>query len=651
MAEGTIKNVDSSMTHKENIYQKVILLISENSDKAEIERIEAYLDTNYKIKSNILIFPQFKVTEEDTLYLLWLSDQEIKVLLAQESSIKMKMGIVPNGTCEYAIYSFGIAKEMYDAIDDVMNASDAIPIDLLKCNGIPVLGNIVIGNVHGMNRTYQGFSNYLNRIRNFISDVMNLKFQSYSITTAKGNVTNTAATGIMVFEHNISGISHNMLKEDISIHDGQLRALILAPKSIISYLYYLFLSYFLNRLLIEKLPESIGVIASSKLEIKSPDSFEYMCDGEVYSNTDISLEILRDGANVFLGRRSSEKQSESIQEDEKETVRVQGLPKSAMSKMLVSAPVPFLPKADEEDFKDLFISLRQSGKFSSVFFVLMILSTLLATTGLFQNSTPVIIGAMVLAPLMSPIISFAMGVLRGEKELLKESTTTLFFGILTALTFSCLYTYLMPLNVLTDEMRSRLNPNILDLMVAVISGVAGAYAHAKSEVAKSLAGVAIAVALVPPLSVTGIGIGWWDTEVVYGSFLLFLTNLAGITLAAALTFLLLGFSPIHRATRGISYTSLFLVLVSVPLVISFSKVIEQNQMLEQLKAINEVVVDNENIKVRTLSIDLSKEVPIVYIETRSRHILDDVKLEMIKEEVNITLHRPVRVNILSEIEL
>jgi uncharacterized membrane protein len=209
----------------------------------------------------------------------------------------------------------------------------------------------------------------------------------------------------------------------------------------------------------------------------------------------------------------------------------------------------------------------------------------------------------------------------------------------------------MPLSLLTQEMQSRLNPNILDLMVAIISGIAGAYAHAKSEVAKSLAGVAIAVALVPPLSVTGIGIGWGDTEVIYGSFLLFLTNLAGITLAASLTFLILGFSPLKRASKGLALTTLFLVLITIPLFLSFFKFIEQNKIIKQLQTVENMVLDDQAVRISVLSVDLSKETPIVYIETRSTQVLNDRQLLKIKENIDETVHRKIVLNMLCEVEL
>lgn len=627
------------------------LLFGGSIEETIIKSIEDYIQSKdgYSVKA-VPFGSTDDTVSENTIDILYTSDDDIKEHLNQRRSSSNPFGILPHETCPTAIRSYGIDKDLFHAIDDILDAEDAKSIDVLHCNGEAVLGNLIIGNVHGMNRIYNDYTSCLKRISNFFSDLAHLSFQDYTITTAKGNITSTAAAGIMVFEHNVSGMSRNLLSENLSLHDGKMHALILSPSSIVSYLYYLFFNYFLNRLFMEKLPRSIGLIASSRLEISSKKPITYMQDGHTRSDSLLSLEVVPNAIEIYLGRNMADVKDENVQ-DEKEIVRVQGLPKGEISLMLISQPIPLLPKADEEDFKELFISLRQSSKFSSAFVVLIILSTLLATTGLFQSSAPVIIGAMVLAPLMAPIISFAMGVLRGEKELFLESLSTLALGVATALIFSCLYTYLMPLNVLTDEMRSRLNPNVLDLMVAIISGIAGAYAHAKSEISKSLAGVAIAVALVPPLSVTGIGIGWLDLEIVYGSFLLFMTNLAGITLSAALTFLILGFAPVKRATKGIAFTSLFLVLVTIPLFFSFSKVIEQNQISTQLKKIGTLVLKENRIVIRVLSVDLSQNTPVIYIETRSQTTLNGPDFQTIKEKIENTIERKVSVNILSEVQL
>jgi uncharacterized hydrophobic protein (TIGR00271 family) len=632
------------------VYDRVILLVGASADIALLESIEGYIATQYRQKTDTVPFTRFETPDKEALYLLYLSDAEIRELFAGEAAAAMTVGIIPSDGCPYAMRSYGIVRDAFMAVDDALGGNEAVPVDLLRCNGMPVLGSIVIGDVLGMNRARSSTKGIFKKTAAFFSALKHLSFQSYTLTTAKGNTTGTAATGIMVFEHNIRGISRNLLRDNLSLHDGKLHALILAPSSIFSYLYYLFFSHLLNGLFLERLPKSIGLIATSSLDVSSPRPVEYLADETFLTGKEISLAVEKDALRIHLGRNIVDI-APKTGEEEKETIRVQALPKGEMVPMLVSEPIPFLPRAGEEDFKELFVGLRQGAGISSVFIILTVLSTLLATTGLFQNSAPVIIGAMILAPLMAPIVSFSMGVVRGDKELLKASTATLAIGVATALLFSCLYTYFIPLSMMTDEMRSRLSPNILDLMVAIFSGIAGAYAHAKAEVAKSLAGVAIAVALVPPLSVTGIGIGWWDGEIVHNAFLLFLTNLAGITLAAALTFLMLGFSPVKRATRGIVLTTLFLMVVTVPLLVSFNKVVEQNTIFRQLQSIEHLMIEGREISIRPLSVDLSRKLPVIYLETSSASALREQELQKIKDEVIAALERPAVLNILSEIEL
>ncbi|MEA2050927.1 MAG: TIGR00341 family protein, partial [Campylobacterota bacterium] len=288
--------------------------------------------------------------------------------------------------------------------------------------------------------------------------------------------------------------------------------------------------------------------------------------------------------------------------------------------------------------------LKESSKLSWVFIILMILSTLLATTGLFQSSAPVIIGAMILAPLMAPIISLSMGIARSENLLINNSIKTLIYGIVTALFFSCIYTYFMPLSIVTPEMRGRLNPNILDLMVAIFSGIAGAYANSKSEVAKSLAGVAIAVALVPPLSVTGIGIGWGNLDIIYGSFLLFITNLVGISLAASITFVVLGYAPIHRAKKGLVYSFIVLSFITIPLVLSFGKVIKQNHILNQLNN-KYYTINNKKIDIDILEVNLNSNKPILYIQTTSDQLLNKQDLNILNSKISKQIKEPLVLNI------
>ncbi|WP_339903235.1 DUF389 domain-containing protein, partial [uncultured Cyclobacterium sp.] len=292
-----------------------------------------------------------------------------------------------------------------------------------------------------------------------------------------------------------------------------------------------------------------------------------------------------------------------------------------------------------EEFKDLFSNLRSSSMVSGVYLVLMFLATFIATLGLFGNSSPVIIGAMILAPLMAPIISLSMGVLRQERLLIVNSVKTIGWGVLIGYLCAILITWLTPLNIANDEILARIRPNLLDLGVAVGSGIAGAYASAKSEIAKTLAGVAIAVALVPPLAVSGIGFGWTNWDIFQGAFLLFLTNLSGMVLAAAMTFLLLGFSPFRLARRGIVYSLVVVGLISFPLFFGFMDMVKENNVISKLNGyeINGVIL--RDISVRSFK-PLKLTVKIVG-ETSP----DKEKLELIKSEIETLIGEEVELEV------
>ncbi len=629
-----------------------------------IKKVFIVSDGTHKEKENFLslkehIFIHYKLEVDDfyfkdiiyevkakSLYLLYLSDLQIKQFFKQNINQKINIAIIPTQDSQRAAKSYGVSKDIYEAIDDALDEKNLTNIDLLVCNGEPTFTNIVIGDVHGLNKLEIEDKSIFLKIKDFVDNLKNLNFKDYTITTSKEQTIQTAATGIMVLEHNVKQSNYNFINDDLSLHDGKLNAFILAPTSIISYIYYLILVFFYSRFSINTMPKNIGIIKTSKLNIKSSKPIDFKVDGVYMSAKEIELEVLKDSFNLSLGRYVKDIAVAEITEEGKDTIRTNSLPKNEIRSLLIEQSIPLFKKASDEDFKELFIGLRESAKLSSVFIVLMILSTMLATTGLFQSSAPVIIGAMILAPLMAPIVSLSMGVVRGENDLISNSTKTLFFGIVTALLFSCLYSYFMPLNTLTNEMRGRLNPNILDLMVAIISGIAGAYANSKSEVAKSLAGVAIAVALVPPLSVTGIGIGWGDFNVIYGSFLLFITNLVGITLAASLTFIVLGYAPINRAKKGLAYSIIILAVVIVPLVISFYKVIEQNNILTKLNH-KAYVVNGKKLDIDIFDVDLSKEYPTIIIQTQSNEILNKDDYKVLKEKIEEKIGQKAILNISS----
>ena len=178
----------------------------------------------------------------------------------------------------------------------------------------------------------------------------------------------------------------------------------------------------------------------------------------------------------------------------------------------------------------------------------LLLSAGIATLGLALNSPAVIIGAMLISPLMGPIMSGGLALAAGDFILAMRAVLNIVLSSFAAIAFSTFLVALLPFREMTAEIASRTHPNTLDLVVALFSGAVGALAVCKSlrGVATSIPGVAIAVALMPPLCVTGYGIGVFltvdraqGTAILAGGGLLFVTNLVAITFSSMLVFLLL----------------------------------------------------------------------------------------------------------------
>lgn len=228
------------------------------------------------------------------------------------------------------------------------------------------------------------------------------------------------------------------------------------------------------------------------------------------------------------------------------------------------------------------------------YYILLILSCLIATMGLYQDSAAVIIGAMIVAPLMGPILGFSAGVLWGSGKTIWEAFSTLLKGVILVLLFTSGLTFAMPYIPITGQILARTSPGIGDIIVAIASGLVGAYAYVNNKVSSSIPGVAVSVALMPPLCTVGIGIGLWRPEIFQGALLLFVINLIGISLAAVFIFYLVKLHPGQqdqkakkRFIRHTVITFCLLLAIVIPLsmftINALSINIEKQQVHEWLK--------------------------------------------------------------------
>lgn len=220
-------------------------------------------------------------------------------------------------------------------------------------------------------------------------------------------------------------------------------------------------------------------------------------------------------------------------------------------------------KEKEREDLGVFHVLSEGARPSIEYYLLTVLSCLIATAGLLQGSPAVIIGAMIVAPLMTPILAFSLGVIWGDVSLIRTALGSLLKGTLLAVGISAALSSLIPIAGYNPEILARTTPNLFDIIVAIASGLVGAYGNANRKISNTLVGIAIAVALMPPLCTVGIGVGRLDAAVASGAAILFLINLVSISLAGALVFWIMRIHPSRADRAEVKKRALYQIVLSV----------------------------------------------------------------------------------------
>ncbi len=187
------------------------------------------------------------------------------------------------------------------------------------------------------------------------------------------------------------------------------------------------------------------------------------------------------------------------------------------------------------------------------FFTLMAFASIIASMGVVTDSTAVVIGAMLIAPLMTPLMAMAISLVMGWPNRLGLALSVALAGIVLAIGIGVLLGLIVPAVISTDtntQIIARSTPTLLDLITALAAGAAGAYGLSRPDVSDSLPGVAIAISLVPPLSVVGIAYSQADWTAGNGALLLFMTNMVAILTMGGITFVLTGVTPLAVAYEG-----------------------------------------------------------------------------------------------------
>ena len=200
---------------------------------------------------------------------------------------------------------------------------------------------------------------------------------------------------------------------------------------------------------------------------------------------------------------------------------------------------------EKEDFEVVIDGVEKGVSFSGTNLWILVFAIFIASLVLNVNSTAVVIGAMLVSPLMGPIMGLGMGIAINDLQLLKKALANYAFAVGVGLTTSTIFFLLSPLNDASSEILARTSPTIYDVLIAFFGGFAGILAISSRQKGNVIPGVAIATALMPPLCTAGYGLANWNLNYIFGAFYLFVINTVFIALATLITARVLSFPRRH----------------------------------------------------------------------------------------------------------
>lgn len=247
--------------------------------------------------------------------------------------------------------------------------------------------------------------------------------------------------------------------------------------------------------------------------------------------------------------------------------------------------------------------IADGARISGGYFALLFCSCGIAALGLLQSSAAVVIGAMLISPLMGPIMGMGMGVARLDARAFERAAVALALGAAVSVAASALIVWASPLKDVTPEILARTRPTLLDLVVAILSGLVGAYVLITKRPGV-VAGVAIATALMPPLAVVGYGLATGAWNMAGGAFLLFLTNVVAILGAVFAVARRYGFQPVVRGRRRWEEMALVatLLLLSLPLAVSLRDIVVEARETARVRSAIEAAFETGDQHITDLQV-------------------------------------------------
>ncbi|HKJ11021.1 MAG TPA: DUF389 domain-containing protein [Ornithinimicrobium sp.] len=305
----------------------------------------------------------------------------------------------------------------------------------------------------------------------------------------------------------------------------------------------------------------------------------------------------------------------------------------------------------------VFMTEGDKSRNLSAFWVLLTLSAVIATAGVIADSTATVIGAMIVAPLMTPILGTAMSIVLARRRAMLRSASLVAGGALLVIAVGYLLGLVMPVSVVAEtnsQVSGRVNPGIIDLVAALATGLVGAFALLRSEISDTLPGVAIAISLVPPLAVIGLTAEAEAWQQSFGALVLFSTNVAAIIATGTLLMLLAGVRDIAKGSgiqvgklrgRTLFGVGAMLFVVSLPLAVGSGNVLLKHYLVIQVQDVADKWAEQEDWVVTDVSAsnnfgDFTVSVSAIGQPPEAnkqafRRMLDDAELENVDVEMTL----------------
>lgn len=312
------------------------------------------------------------------------------------------------------------------------------------------------------------------------------------------------------------------------------------------------------------------------------------------------------------------------------------------------------PEERKAIIASLFFEGSQRPAFLRRFFTLMFLSVVLAVLGLIADSTAVVIGAMLVAPLMAPVLAASAGLVMGWPQRIRRNLWLVGVASVGAVALAVGIGFFVrsELDPLPGEILARTRPNLFDLGIACAAGAAGAYSFVRRQASDALAGAAVAVALVPPLSVIGLTLSAGEFPMAGGATLLFLANVAGVLMSGAATFLVAGLVPGQRLLSsgsriqdGLRWAAIATIIVILPLQFGQNRFLPPAADNESVEDVVDDWAEETGSQLETVDVGVAVEDGVAKVDLVVTTPDEDPPVEEIAQQISQELDQPVTVDV------